>query len=77
MPSVLRLCKRAIFFYTGKLIADGAAHDTVREYLTSGMGSTAEHIWQRIDEGPGDTTARLHAVRVRNKEGSIVDFHRH
>jgi lipopolysaccharide transport system ATP-binding protein len=73
MPSILRLCPRVILLDSGRVVGDGPAHATVRAYLDSGLGSTAERVWESRGSSPGDNDVRLRAVRVLNPEGKPSD----
>jgi lipopolysaccharide transport system ATP-binding protein len=64
MPSVLRLCDRVILFDQGGVLADGRPRDVIRQYLDSGLGSSAEREWAAPDVAPGDDVCRLKTVRV-------------
>lgn len=74
MPMVLRLCNRVILLAQGKLVADGAPHDVTRQYLHSEAGSPAERVWLNDEEAPGDSVARLRAVRVLDEQGEITEI---
>jgi lipopolysaccharide transport system ATP-binding protein len=69
MPSVLRLCPRAILFNDGRLVSDDHAHATIRAYFDSGIGSSAQRVWESRDSSPGDSQVRLRAVRVLDPDG--------
>jgi lipopolysaccharide transport system ATP-binding protein len=64
MPSVLRLCDRVILFDQGGVLADGRPRDVIRQYLDSGLGSSAEREWADPSSAPGDDVCRLRSVRV-------------
>jgi homopolymeric O-antigen transport system ATP-binding protein len=72
MASVVRLCERVILLENGRLVADGPSDQVTRRYLQSGTGSPAERVWPDAATAPGDTVARLHAVRVRDANGRIA-----
>jgi lipopolysaccharide transport system ATP-binding protein len=72
MASVLRLCQRVILLEGGRLIADGPADQIARRYLQSDTGSPAERVWPDSRKAPGDSVAKLHAVRIRDERGSIA-----
>lgn len=77
MQAVTRLCRRALLLDKGHLIAEGSAHDVVSKYLHDGAGSRCVREWNDADKAPGDATARLRSVRIRNAEGdmsSVVDI---
>jgi lipopolysaccharide transport system ATP-binding protein len=73
MTAITRLCPRAILLDGGKVLHDGPAHEVVSSYLTSGLGTTAERVWNDAAEAPGNEIARLRAVRVRTEEGNVSD----
>ncbi len=73
MPSVLRLCPRVILLDGGTVIADGAARQTIRTYLESGLGTSAAREWTDESSAPGDDVVRLMGVRVVNSSGNISE----
>ncbi len=73
MPTILRLCKRVILLQSGLLAGDGPAQEMTRRYLTSRTESPVERVWSVREQAPGDQVARLHAVRVRNSNGQVVE----
>ena len=73
MPAVLRLCDRVILLDHGKIVADGQPNHVARRYLHSDSFSHAERAWPEDVSAPGDTVARLRAVRVRNESGEVSD----
>ena len=73
MTAITRLCPRAILLEGGKVLHDGPAHEVVSSYLTSGLGTTAERIWNDPETAPGNDVARLRAVRVRTQDGRVTD----
>jgi lipopolysaccharide transport system ATP-binding protein len=73
MPTVLRLCRRAILLEHGKYSEAGTASEVVAAYLQAGTGSSAERVWPDYDSAPGDSVARLHAIRVKNENGEVSD----
>jgi lipopolysaccharide transport system ATP-binding protein len=73
MPTVLRLCRRAMLLEHGKHAQSGTPHDVVAAYLRTGSGASGERVWPDRATAPGDQVARLHAVRARDEEGRVVD----
>jgi lipopolysaccharide transport system ATP-binding protein len=73
MPAVLRLCNRVILLHQGRLIGDGDPHKIAIEYMRSDIGSCAERVWPDREEAPGNSVARLHAVRVINTRNDVVE----
>ena len=73
MPTILRLCQRVILLQRGTVAGDGPADEMTRQYLNSGADRAAERVWDIQEKAPGDKVARLHAVRVKNKEGMVTE----
>jgi lipopolysaccharide transport system ATP-binding protein len=73
MPSVTRLCPRAILLDGGKVLADGSAHHVVNTYMTEGVSATSVREWMDPATAPSGDAVRLRAVRVRTEEGRIRD----
>ena len=74
MPTITRLCKRAILLNEGKLIAEGPAHAIVRTYLSGSEDASAgERIWTNVQQMPGGEVARLCAVRLKTEDGKIAN----
>jgi lipopolysaccharide transport system ATP-binding protein len=71
MPSIVRLCDRAILLDHGRVVEDGPAHRVVGRYLESGLGTTVQREWSSAEEGPGDDVVRLVAVRAVTAEGPV------
>lgn len=72
MPTVTRLCQRALLLDAGKLVADGPAHEVASTYLQSDLGTSAEREWPERSRAPGSDVVRLRAVRVRDEQGQIA-----
>jgi len=73
MPAVTRMCERVIMLNNGRLVGDGPAHKVVASYMNAGSGSTAERVWDDPKEALSGEATRLHAVRVRNKDGKVSE----
>jgi lipopolysaccharide transport system ATP-binding protein len=73
LPSVTRLCKRAILLDAGTVLRDGPAHQVASAYLNSEHGTMAAQEWPDPMRAPGREIARLRAVRVRTEDGKIAD----
>ncbi len=70
MHAITRLCGRAIWISDGEVKLDGDAKSVVSEYLNERAETGAERRWEDAEKAPGNETARLHSIRVRNAEGS-------
>jgi lipopolysaccharide transport system ATP-binding protein len=73
MPSITRLCKRAILLDEGRILNDGPAYKVVRSYLNSGLGTTAAREWSEERNSPGGEIARLRGVRVVDETRRVTD----
>ena len=76
LASITRLCPRALLVDAGRIVRDGAAHEVVRFYLHSDLGTSAAREWN--ETAPGNDVARLRAVRIRSggEISSKVDIRR-
>jgi lipopolysaccharide transport system ATP-binding protein len=73
MPSIFRLCDRAILLDHGRVVSDGPSHEVVRTYLESDMGRASERRWDDPAKAPGDEVARLRSIRVKPAGGGPAD----
>lgn len=73
MPSITRLCERAIWLDQGRLVMDGPAIEVVGEYLKTGLETTSYREWPTLAEAPGNDIVRLRAVRVKSQDGQVND----
>ncbi|MDT8896958.1 ABC transporter ATP-binding protein [Thermanaerothrix sp. 4228-RoL] len=73
MPSIVRLCERAIWLQDGQIYREGPAHQLVSEYLTEALGTTPSREWPDFYSAPGDEVVRLLAIRIRNNRGEVTD----
>lgn len=72
MQMILRLCSRVILLERGNLVEDGAPTIVAKRYLHPEKGSPAERIWDDPQFAPGDSVARLRAVRVLDQYGRVA-----
>ena len=72
MAAITRLCGRVILLNGGTLAEDGSPDQVAKSYLRSGLGTTAARIWEN-GNFPGNEVARLHAVRVLKRDGSVTE----
>ncbi len=70
MPSITRLCERALLLNHGTLIESGPAEKVVGDYLSANLGTSAYKDWPDINLAPSSEDARLRCVRVINEEGN-------
>lgn len=67
MPTVSRLCQRAILFEKGLIVQDAPVSDIVDRYLSSDNVCLPEKHWA-LTEAPGDAVARIYSVRAVSEE---------
>lgn len=72
IQAVTRLCPRAMLLDQGRLIADGTSGSVIQTYLQIGAGLSAERTWRDRAAGPGNSVARLSAVRVVTPGGEVT-----
>lgn len=73
MPSVTRLCDRALLLDHGSLIKDGPVQEVIATYLHEGSGCRAERKWIDVAAAPGNDKIRLIAVRVIDEAGNVSE----
>ena len=73
MPTITRLCERAILLDKGRLIADGPAEAVVARYLSEEFSIAPAKRWSR-DEAPGDRWLRLNGVRIVNRDHATTEW---
>jgi len=64
LPSIIKLCDRAILIKDGKIEQDGKSIDVVADYLSNFESGNGEVIWENIEKAPGNDNVRLLAVRI-------------
>ncbi len=69
MSAITRICNRALALNNGKVIAEGATADIVREYLSANWGMTAERNYETDAKIPASDSVRLKSVRIVNENG--------
>ena len=72
MPTVTRLCQRAILLDRGRVVLDGRSEDVTAHYLHSDTGTSAHRTWPDRGHAPGDDLVRLRSVRTVNSEGGTA-----
>jgi lipopolysaccharide transport system ATP-binding protein len=73
LPMVLRLTQRALLLHEGELVANDLSPTVVQKYLCSEHLCPSSREWSNCDTAPGDDTARLLSVVVKNKNGKTSD----
>jgi lipopolysaccharide transport system ATP-binding protein len=73
LPAVTQLCKRALLFDHGRLVADGPAAEVIGTYVSPMQPAATNREWGPGDSAPGGDVARLRAVRLRTEHGEIAE----
>jgi lipopolysaccharide transport system ATP-binding protein len=74
MPSIARLCQRAILLNEGRVLEDGPCDKVIGKYLASGTGTVGAREWPEGEAAPGNEVSRLRAVRIRTREGRVSEI---
>lgn len=75
MPSITRLCQRAILLKEGKVINDGEAHHIVAEYLSTHIGAASIRKWDNLKIAPGSHVVRLKQAQILHHTGVTAYTH--
>ena len=73
MVAVRSLCEHALWLANGTVTAFGPTQQVIGKYLSGNQQSTHERRWDRIEDAPGDSTARIHSVALRPHSASPGD----
>jgi lipopolysaccharide transport system ATP-binding protein len=73
MPTITRLCQRAILLDGGAVIDDGDVERVVTRYLTSEHGSSAHRVWADPETAPGSDFVRLRSLRVVDEKRETAE----
>lgn len=73
LSAIARLCKNALLIDGGQVTMHGSAPEVVSSYLSQGGGGAGAREWQDLRERPGGEVARLCGIRIKNKEGRLVE----
>lgn len=69
LPTVLRVCGRAILLDQGRIAAYGRTPDVVHAYLKTDTGRSGERRWDDLTRAPGDEFGKLRSIRVSSAGG--------
>ena len=64
MAAVKSLCSRALILEGGRVIKNGPVNEVVDQYLNGSARPPSEQSWDDATTAPGDSRARLRAVRA-------------
>lgn len=73
MPTIMRLCQRAVLLETGNVVADGPSQTVISRYLQGAVGSPSRREWDTTDDAPGNEIIRLRHVAIVDDHGQPVE----
>jgi lipopolysaccharide transport system ATP-binding protein len=73
MTAMEGLCERLIWMRDGRIAEDGPARQVIAGYLRAYTSTRTETEWPDPDTAPGNEHVRMHAVRVRPRDGRPGD----
>lgn len=73
MAAVQRLCNRAIWLESGKIVEDGPSGKVVSDYLKTSFSDLTEQLWSDLSAAPGNEKIRLRRACVRPENGLSAD----
>ena len=73
MPTITRLCSRAILLADGRIAADGPADAVVAKYLSGALGVSSRREWPDQESAPGNDGVRLRSVTVVDSAGRQME----
>ncbi|VAW84865.1 Teichoic acid export ATP-binding protein TagH [hydrothermal vent metagenome] len=73
MPSITRMCERAVLLRDGVVLKDAPVTEVVSAYLKADRTNTAERSWPERETAPGGDVARLRGIRLKKKNGGIAE----
>jgi lipopolysaccharide transport system ATP-binding protein len=68
MTALQGLCKRAVLFDTGCVVADSEVSKVVQEYIQCSSDNVLERVWTDLDTAPGNDQVKLHSIKVCSGE---------
>jgi lipopolysaccharide transport system ATP-binding protein len=74
MPTVLRLCNKAILLSDGAVCAEGRPERIANIYASPSTHSVAERVWNDKEQAPGNNKAKLRAVRILDADGNTCEL---
>ena len=72
LPSITRLCPRAMLLNQGRLVMDGPTGSVINAYLQGDNRPSCAREWPDREKAPGNDAVRLRAVRVRNDHMTVT-----
>ncbi|HET9798431.1 MAG TPA: ABC transporter ATP-binding protein [Gemmatimonadaceae bacterium] len=69
MTAMEGLCERLIWMRDGRIARDGPTREVIGEYLRTYTTTRMETEWADRDAAPGNEHVRMHAARVRPRDG--------
>lgn len=77
MGAIKRLCPQTIYLRQGHLERFAKTEQVIGEYISQGLATRGQVIWEDTDPSAGDNHVRVHSLTMRGQEGkasSDFDF---
>jgi lipopolysaccharide transport system ATP-binding protein len=68
MGAINTLCTKCVLLNSGTIILEGKVNEVTQKYTNLGLNVCSEHIWNNIEDAPGDEIVRLKAVKIISEE---------
>ncbi len=72
LPSITRLCERAILINGGMIRKDGPVAEVASAYMLASLSASPDRVWADLATAPGNEVARLRRVRVCDEAGETT-----
>lgn len=72
LPSITRLCERAILINGGMIRKDGPVAEVASAYMLASLSASPDRVWADLATAPGNDVARLRRVRVCDEAGETT-----
>ena len=72
LPSITRLCERAILINGGMIRKDGPVAEVASAYMLASLSTSPDRTWPDLATAPGNEIVRLRRVRVCNAAGETT-----
>lgn len=73
MPMVLRLTQRTVLLHEGAVLIDDRSSAVIQQYIGSEYLCPSSRTWPDLATAPGNDTARLMSVTIKNRQGAVCD----
>jgi lipopolysaccharide transport system ATP-binding protein len=72
MAAVRSLCQTGLVLERGQILTHGPVHEAIEQYLAESADQPDECTWPDLSTAPGNTQARLRAIRLLDRDGCPI-----